>query len=170
MQREPAVTRPPRSRFRGRACRRAERGSVLLLYPAGILVVIILGAMAVDYAIAFQAQRELANATTAVANDVAVEAISNQAFYQGGGRIVLSQQVVNGLQPTALVQSQLNRQFRGVQVQAGVSPDGRCVVLRAQADVDYIFAKAIPGASRSLTVHARAAAAPLRAAGASPCR
>ena len=48
-----------------------ERGSSLLLFPAGVLIVMVLAAMAVDTSIAFMGQRELANATAAAANDAA---------------------------------------------------------------------------------------------------
>ncbi len=60
----------------------SERGSSLLLFPAGVLIVLVLAAMAVDTSIAFMGQRELANATAAAANDAASQAVDNSAFYQ----------------------------------------------------------------------------------------
>ena len=61
---------------------RSERGSSLLLFPAAVLIVMVLAAMAVDTSIAFMGQRELANATAAAANDAASQAVDNAAFYQ----------------------------------------------------------------------------------------
>ena len=54
-----------------------------MLVPAGVLVLVILGAIAVDSAIAFLAQRELTGAAAAAANDAAAAAISDQTFYSG---------------------------------------------------------------------------------------
>lgn len=60
-----------------------QRGSVLLLVPAGVLVLIILGAISVDFAIAFSRQRELSSLAAAVANDAATAALSDERFYRG---------------------------------------------------------------------------------------
>ena len=59
-----------------------QRGSVLLLFPAAVLIVLVLSAITVDSSIAFLAQRELANATAAAANDAASRAVDGQAFYR----------------------------------------------------------------------------------------
>ena len=69
---------------------RRERGSVLLLVPAGLLVLLVLAAIAVDGAVVFLAQRELAGAAAAAANDAAT-GVDEGAFYAGevaldGGR------------------------------------------------------------------------------------
>ena len=69
---------------------RRDRGSVLLLFPAGVLVVLLLGAIAVDASIAFLGQREIANAVAAAANDAATASLSDAAFY-GSGDIALDQ-------------------------------------------------------------------------------
>ena len=64
-----ACPRPPPGATAGDGVN--ERGSVLLLFPAAVLIVIVLSAITVDSSIAFLAQRELANATAAAANDAA---------------------------------------------------------------------------------------------------
>ena len=69
---------------------RPDRGSVLLLFPAGVLVVLLLGAIAVDASIAFLGQREIANAVAAAANDAATASLSDAAFY-GSGDIALDE-------------------------------------------------------------------------------
>ncbi|MEX0835049.1 MAG: hypothetical protein WD010_03090, partial [Nitriliruptor sp.] len=46
---------------------RDEGGNTLLLMPVGVLILLVLGAIAVDFAIVFTAQRELANLTAGLA-------------------------------------------------------------------------------------------------------
>ena len=65
---------------------RRQSGSVLMLFPAAVLVVLILGAIAVDASVAFLAKRELNDASAALANDLAIEALSNDAFYHSPDR------------------------------------------------------------------------------------
>lgn len=51
--------------------RRSERGSVLMLMPVAVLVVFLLGAIAIDAAASFEAQRQAVADAQAVANDAA---------------------------------------------------------------------------------------------------
>ena len=55
---------------------RSDRGSVLMLMPAAVLIVVILGAMAVDRAVVFGAQRDLIATAQAAANDAASLGVS----------------------------------------------------------------------------------------------
>ena len=60
----------------GRRSRRArERGSVLFLVPVGLLIVVLLGAVAVDLGNVWLQQRRLADAADAAANDAATYGI-----------------------------------------------------------------------------------------------
>ena len=79
-----------------RRLRDGQRGSTLLLFPAAVLIMVALAAITVDSAIAFMAQRELANATAAAANDAATEALSDRSFYQRD-RIELSPSAVEAV-------------------------------------------------------------------------
>lgn len=141
--------------------RQPERGSVLMLVPAAVLVLFVLGSIAVDFAIAFMAQRELTAAAAAAANDAAGAAMSDEAFYRddGGrapGRIELDQEVAEGFARHAL----------DARMPSGITLVGKPVV-RAHLDqvcvsitgrVDYIFARAIPGGPEGRTVTGRAVA------------
>jgi len=72
---------------RGAVCGRAdlnERGSALLLVPAGILIVIILAAITVDASLAFMAERSAASIASAAANDAASLAIDIEHFRETG--------------------------------------------------------------------------------------
>jgi Flp pilus assembly protein TadG len=141
----------------------AERGSALMLMPAGVLVLIILGAIAVDFTVVFLAQRELANAAAAAANDAATAALSESAFY-GAGQLELDptrarEEVVAsfGRRAANVVEGQVT----SVQVD---DVDGQAVqvTVRAQASVDLIFSPAIPGAPARRTVREWARATAVR--------
>lgn len=147
--------------------RRGERGSALLLFPAALLIMVALAAMTVDSSVAFLAQRELANATAAAANDAATEAISEQAFYQGDV-ILLSQSAVAAVAVARVQQLVDQNRHHNLVVQASaVVPAPGCawtVQVTASSRVDEIFAKALPGASGSVAVRAQSTARPQQAA------
>ena len=136
-----------------------QRGSVLMLVPAAVLVLVVLGAIAVDFSVAFLGQRELASAAAAAANDGAT-AISESTFYQGrsgtgAGTIRIDEDRARRVVDQALVA----RAPRGVAiVDRLVDPSGGqvCVMLRGR--VDYVFARAIPGMADGAAVEARATA------------
>ena len=62
-----------------------EGGSTLLLVPSAVLVLFLLTALAVDAAASFLAQRELADACAAAANDAATVALDPGRLYGAGG-------------------------------------------------------------------------------------
>lgn len=70
-----------------RARSRAEDGNTLLLMPAGVLVLMVLGAIAADFAIMFQADRELGDVASGLANDAAA-LLDEEAFYTRGEIVV----------------------------------------------------------------------------------
>ena len=76
---------PYRSGLRGNGdvllTRRSERGSVLALVPAAFLVLVILGALAVDSAAAYLAQRQLRDSLSAAAADAVGAGLSRSSFY-----------------------------------------------------------------------------------------
>lgn len=61
-----------------------SRGSVLALVPAGLLVLMLLAAIAVDSAVAYLGRQQLRDALSAAANDAVTAALDRGAFYQGG--------------------------------------------------------------------------------------
>ncbi len=142
----------------------SEKGGVLLLFPAAVLIVVALAAVAVDSSIAFLAERELANATAAAANDAAAQAVSDRAFYEGG-RIELD--------PAAVEQVAVNRvraaldsgrhHDLGVVARAvppSVTGCGWTVHVSARARVSYIFSGAVPGGPDSVALDATSVAGP----------
>ncbi len=128
-----------------------------MLVPAAVLVLVVLGAIAVDSAIVVLAQRDLANRTAAAANDIAGFAVSGQSFYRTPeGAVELDQAAA-----TAFVELTFTEANRPANYQAWSGravTDGRTVVVEAAAEVRYLFAPAVPGVARSATVTARSTA------------
>lgn len=129
---------------------RSERGSVLMLMPAAVLVVVILGGIAVDSAVVFTAQRELVSATQAAANDAVAYGIDENAFRDGRGYV----------DDPARVDQAIARSLasRGLAVRHRWYRHGDRIVVELEEDVDPVFARAIPAVRHRTTVHARAEA------------
>lgn len=151
-----------------------ERGSVLMLFPAAILIVFVLGAIAVDASIAFLAKRELNDASAALANDLAIEAISNAGFYtspDGRPRVVLDADFVRARSDSGELAQRARRQldshYRDVTAAADVR--NGCVVVTVRARGDYLFSGVVPGAHRTFELAASSGATPRRDAGPSSC-
>ncbi len=63
---------------------RSERGGVLLLFPVGLLVVVLLGAIAVDLGNVWLQQRRLADATDSAANDAVTYGLDQDRLRRHG--------------------------------------------------------------------------------------
>lgn len=137
---------------------------MLLLFPAAVLIVLALSAITVDSSIAFLAQRELANATAAAANDAASRAIDGQAFYRDD-RIQLDPSAVEDVAEERVRLAIDQSRHRGLEVRATASPPVRdgcpwTVRVTASSRVSYLFAKAIPGGPDEASVRATSVAGP----------
>jgi hypothetical protein len=133
-----------------------ERGSALMLMPAAVLVLAILGAIAVDSAMVFLAQRELVDAASGAANDAAGAALEDAAFYRGGGRLAIDQQRALQVAEAGVAA----RAPAGLTVlgRPTVRVDGGQVCVELRASVRRIFARALPGFGDDVVVTARATA------------
>ena len=145
---------------------RDRRGSVLLLFPVGVLAVLVLAAVAVDSSIAFLGERELAGAVAAAANDAATEAISDQAFY-GRGRVELDDGAVERVAEERVRTSLDGSRYQGLEVRATVlRPAGAgcawALEVSASATVHYVFAGVVPGRPRVATVDSTARSRPVQ--------
>ncbi len=155
-----------------RRCRRLRadpslRGSVLLLFPAAVLIVIVLAAITVDSAIAFLGQREVANAVVGAANDAAGAGVGNRAFYEGGN-VELDPVAVQQLAVDRVTAALDSDRFRDLAVDVTVSPPASAgcpptVRVHARARVPTLFAAAIPGGPSYRDVQATAVAHPSQA-------
>ncbi|HVA74728.1 MAG TPA: hypothetical protein VNF71_09205 [Acidimicrobiales bacterium] len=116
---------------------------MLALVPAGLLVLVLLGALAVDSAVTYLGQQQLHDALTAAANDAAGAAIDSSIFYREG-RVVL-----DGSEAQTIVCESIDAQhfsqLRDVHVWVTVA--GPDITVRGTAVVDGVFGRALPGFS-----------------------
>ena len=154
-----ACRNPSETRVRPARGRRAgeDRGSAMMLMPAGVLIVIVLGSIAVDFAIAFLAQREVSNLAAAAAHDAAAVAVDMDHWYETG-EVVLDQDVA-----TTIVDESIARRASGAaEGITHTSPElldgGTGVRVEVSGRASYIFTDVIPGAPSSITVSGSAEA------------
>jgi len=126
---------------------------VLILMPAAVLVLLILGAISVDFSIAFLAQRQLKDAAVAAANDAAGAAL-DQAQLRGSGATVIDPARASVVAAQAVAAS-LSAPVR-LTAPPAVTVNGDQVTVVLDGEADYIFAPTIPGAAHR--VHVRGAA------------
>jgi len=131
-----------------------DRGSFLALVPAAVLVLVILGAIAVDSAIAFLGQREVSNAAAAAANDAAGAALSDDAFYRSG-LLVVDEARARSVAAHA-VAARAPRRVEVESVDVAVAGDEVCVTVRGR--VPYVFSRALPFVDHEARVVGQAAA------------
>jgi hypothetical protein len=115
-----------------------------MLVPAGFLVLIILGALAVDSAATYLGQQQLHDALEAAANDAVTAGLSNGAFYANGA--ILIDPAAAGRTVCQDIASQSDQDLSSVRVWMAV--DGATLRLEATATIDAVFGQAIPGFGR----------------------
>ncbi len=125
-----------------------------MLMPAGVLVVLLLGAIAFDLSLVFLRQRQASSVAVDVANDLASTAFDEQVF-RTSGAFALDPVRASDLASTYVASSDLAGDVVRLDVRT-LGADRVEVTLTVR--VDYVFAKAIPGAADGTTVTARAIA------------
>ena len=114
---------------------------MLALVPAGLLVLVLLAALAVDSAVAYLGQQQLHDALSAAANDAVAAAVSGPSFY---GRGVVSLDSVQAERDVCFsVLAQGSTSLHHLRLWVAVGGDSIRVV--GQAAVDSVFGRAIPG-------------------------
>lgn len=137
-----------------RATTRSQRASVLMLMPAGVLIMLLLGAISFDLSLVFLRQRQASSVAVDIANDVASVAFDEEAF-RASGRFELDPARADALGRTFADSSDLAGEIVDFDVAVLGS---RRVEITVTVRVDYVFAQAIPGAADGTTVTARATA------------
>ena len=127
-----------------------------MLVPAAVLVLLVLGAICVDSAVVFLAQRDLANRTAAAANDIAGFAVTDAAFYDRAGTVALDDERADAFVRLAFPEDRPPGGY--VSWTADADAAGPQVTVVAEAEARSIFAKAIPGAPDTTTVRTRSTA------------
>lgn len=134
---------------------RSERGSVLALMPAAVLVFVVLGSLAVDAALVFLGEREVANLAAAVANDAATQALDLEVYY-ATGEIRLDPALVDAVAAAALSRA-VHPNLDDLVIEAVVIDDD-VVLVRAEARVASLFSRVLPDGVESRAVAASAEA------------
>ena len=127
---------------------------MLMLMPAGVLVVLLLGAIAFDLSLVFLRQRQASSLAVDVANDLAAAALDEEGF-RSDGALRLDPERAAQLGVDLVAVSDLGELVDEVEVQVAGADE---VTVRVVVQVDYVFARAIPGASDGTTVSASATA------------
>ena len=128
-----------------------ERASALMLVPAGVLVLLVLAAIAIDSAAILLAQRELANQTAAVANDITTLALDDDALY-GAGTVTIDAGRASEFVERALATPPQGA--RSVEAAFEIAPDGRTITISTRAEVPWFFARVLPTADDVAVVEA----------------
>ena len=129
-----------------------DRGSVLMLMPAAVLVFLILGALAVDYGGVFVAHRDLANAAAAAANDAATRSIDLDVFYETGEVRLVPERAWAIAQQSLAARGldRLDAEIADVHIEDG----GTSVVVTIKGHTEFLFAKAVPGGREGMDITA----------------
>ncbi len=125
-----------------------------MLMPAGVLVVLLLGAISFDLSLVFLRQRQASSLAVHVVNDLASSAFDEDALRRLG-LFELDPIDADRLAALFVDTSDLADQVLTLDVEE-IGADQVAVVITVW--VDYVFAKAIPGAADGTTVTARATA------------
>lgn len=131
-----------------------DRGSVLMLVPAGFLIMVILGSIAFDLSLVFLRQRQASSTAVHVANDLATLALDVDHL-RGTGEYVLDPVTAEAVAAELLADSEVADDLVAWEVTV---IDADEVEVRLVLAVDYVFAKAIPGAADGTEVTAAATA------------
>jgi Flp pilus assembly protein TadG len=119
-----------------------------------VLIVLLLGAIAFDLSLLFLRQRQASSVVGDIANDLATQAVDEAAF-RATGDYQLDPDRADVLGRALLGQSDIAGEVVNVEIEVlGADTVQVTVVVR----VDYVFAKAIPGADDGSEVRATATA------------
>lgn len=122
---------------RPRAPRRRDRGTTLLLFPAAVLVLMVLAAIAVDLSLVHVARRELVRVCSHAADDAA--SVIDQDALRRGEPLTVDLEAARRVVRAELAAADLPGRLVGpVRVERGPAPTS--VVVEATLEVDRIFA------------------------------
>ncbi len=127
-----------------------ERGSALLLFPAGVLILLIFAALAFDVALAHQTKRQLLDVAGSAANDAVTYGLDEAHFRATDAYCVDPDRVRRAVGATVAAS--------GIVITSvEIDVDDRCsgsVAVRLGAEAPAPFGGSLPGAARSLQVRA----------------
>lgn len=127
-----------------------QRGSVLLLMPAAVLIVVILGGLATDQAVVFGAQRDLVALAQVAANDAAAAGVDVDALHDEGTLGYDARRIDEAVRAAV--------QVGDVAVRSSWTVADGTIVVRLTRPVELVFAKGIAGMDDVTSVGATAEA------------
>ena len=136
-----------------------ERGSALMLMPAGLLIVLVLASIAVDMSLVHLRKRQAFELAAAAANDAAT-AGADQGRLRTTQTYVLDPERARAVVADVVAASELAPQLARPPV---VTVTGAGVRVELALEADYIFADVVPGAPDGMVVTASATATALSA-------
>lgn len=131
----------------------AERGSVLLLFPAAALIVVVLSAIAFDLSLVRLRQRQARTVAIDAAND-AVTAALDEASWRETGVEVVDARRAHAVVSDAIMSSDIGDDVENFDVHV----DAGGVLVRLVVHVEYVFAAGLPGAADGIDLEATARA------------
>lgn len=142
---------------------RRDAGTAAFLIPAGMLIMLLLASIAVDFTQSMRAHRDLQRIADAVANDVVTRGLDTDHIERDGTLRLLAPSELQ-LLANRIVSSQAEPGFRIDSIEvADATPVGSPepqVVVRLHATTSYVFARFIAvlahGTSIAVTSHATA--------------
>lgn len=135
---------------------RLERGSVLILMPAAVLVLMILGAISVDFSVAYLARRQVQDAAVAAANDAAGAGLDQARLRTGDGQLGLDPDVATRT-AIAAANASVSEPVR-LTAPPIVVVEGNRVTVTLEGEAGYVFSGAVPGAPKRVHVRGQASA------------
>lgn len=137
--------------------RRSQTGTALMLVPAMLMVVMVLGGIAVDLSLAYSAQRSLYRTLSAAADDAA--SMVDTRAHQINGSVRLDTDAATRVARTHLgvVESNLGADTARAHptnelLDSSVLVTADSVTVTATVSVEHIFMKAVPGSPDSSEV------------------
>jgi hypothetical protein len=137
-----------------RAERQPDRGSALMLMPAGLLIVLVLASIAVDMSLVHLRKRQAFELAAAAANDAATAGV-DQGRLRTTHDYVLDPERTRAVVEDVVAASELAPQLAGPPV---VTVTAARVRVELVLEADYIFADVVPGAPDGTEVTASATA------------
>jgi len=132
-----------------------DTGSSLMLMPAAVMIVLVLGAICVDLAVVHLGHRDLIDIADSAANDAVTAGLDTDRFRVTGEYHLDLDRATMAVQRT-LANHRIGGRATITAITAGPGPNQ--ITVELSMPVDYVFAKAIPGANDSTTVRAHAVA------------
>ena len=134
---------------------RGDRGSVLILMPVGVLIVLLLGAIAVDLTTVQLRRQQAVEAAASAANDAVTFGLDEDALRAGRGYRLdprrVRQVVLRSLEDQGVADEL-------VEAPVVTEPTPTSVRVELVLRADYVFARSLPGAPHSTLVRGAATA------------